>query len=105
MLGCKEDTELAMERGILYYEWEMIEKAILEFKYVIHTLSTQTRKKNYKHIQLLSKAHYNLAVAYAKKTWYNDAILEAHKAFELLPTEDNRKIIKLIQKTDELIKR
>jgi len=97
-LGCKGDAELAMERGIKYYEWEKIEKAILEFKYVIHTLSTETGKKDYKYIQLLSRAHHNLAIAYAKMTWYDDAILEARKAFELIPTEDNRKVIELIQK-------
>ena len=96
-LGCKGDAELAMERGIQYYEWEKIEKAILEFKYVIHTLSVETGKKDYKHIQLLSRAHHNLAVAYAKKTWYNDAIMEARKAFELIPTDDNRKVMELIQ--------
>ena len=90
-----------MERGIQYYEWEKIEKAILEFKYVIHTLSAETGKKDYKEIQLLSRAHHNLAVAYAKKTWYNDAIMEARKAFELIPTEDNRKVMELIQKKTE----
>ena len=101
-LGCKGDAELAMERGIQYYEWEKIEKAILEFKYVIHTLSAETGKKDYKHIQLLSRAHHNLAVAYAKKTWYNDAIMEARKAFELIPTDDNRKVMELIQKKTEV---
>ena len=90
-----------MERGIQYYEWEKIEKAILEFKYVIHTLSAETEKKDYKQIQLLSRAHHNLAVAYAKKTWYNDAIMEARKAFELIPTDDNRKVMELIQKKTE----
>ena len=100
-LGCKGDAELAMERGIQYYEWEKIEKAILEFKYVIHILSAETGKKDYKHIQLLSRAHHNLAVAYAKKTWYNDAIMEARKAFELIPTDDNRKVMELIQKKTE----
>ena len=100
-LGCKGDAELAMERGIKYYEWEKIEKAILEFKYVIHTLSAETEKKDYKQIQLLSRAHHNLAVAYAKKTWYNDAIMEARKAFELIPTDDNRKVMELIQKKTE----
>ena len=98
ILGCKGDVELAMERGIQYYEWEKIEKAILEFKYVIHNLSVETGKKDYKNIQLLSRAHHNLAIAYAKKTWYNDAIMEARKAFELIPTDDNRKVIELIQK-------
>ena len=87
-----------MERGIQYYEWEKIEKAILEFKYVIHTLAAEKGTKDYQHIQLLSRAHHNLAVAYAKKTWYDDAIKEAHKAFELIPTDDNRKIMELIQK-------
>ena len=97
-LGCKGDAELSMERGIQYYEWEKIEKANLEFKYVIHTLSAETEKKDYKQIQLLSRAHHNLAVAYAKKTWYNDAVMEARKAFEIIPTEDNRKVMQLIQK-------
>ena len=68
VIGCKGDAELAMERGIQYYEWEKLEKAILEFKYVIHTLSAEQGKKDYQHIQLLSRAHHNLAVAYAKKT-------------------------------------
>ena len=101
VLGCKGDAELAMERGIQYYEWEKIEKAILEFKYVIHNLSAETGKKDYKHIQLLSRAHHNLAISYAKKTWYNDAIMEARKAFELIPTDDNRKVMELIQKKTE----
>ena len=98
VLGCKGDAELAMERGIQYYEWEKIEKSILEFKYVIHTLLAETGKKDYKQIQLLSRAHHNLAVAYAKKTWYNDAIKEARNAFELIPTDNNRKVLELIQK-------
>ena len=96
-LGCKGEAELAMERGIQYYEWEKIEKAILEFKYVIHTLSAEKGRKDYKHIHLLSRAHHNLAVAYAKKTWYSDATMEARKAFELIPTDDNRKVMELIQ--------
>ena len=101
MFGCKGDAELAMERGIQYYEWEKIEKAILEFKYAIYTLSEETGKKDYKDIQLLSRAHHNLAVAYAKKEWYNDAIIESRRAFELIPTENNRKVMELIQKKTE----
>ena len=96
--GCKGDAELAMERGIQFYEWEKIEKAILEFKYVIHSLSSEADRKNYQNIQLLSRAYHNLAVAYAKKTWYKDALKEAEKAFELIPTDDNRKVMDLIQK-------
>ena len=95
-LGCKNDTDLAMERGIQFYEWDRIEEAILEFKYVIYTLASKTGKLDYGEIKLLSRAHYNLAVAYAKKKWYDDAAEEARKAFDLFPTEDNRKVLKLI---------
>jgi tetratricopeptide (TPR) repeat protein len=97
LMGCNNKTELAIERGIQYYEWDMIEKAVLEFKYVIHSLGLQYEKMDYEDIRLLSRAHYNLAVAYARKKWYNDAIDEAEKAFELFPTDDNRKVLELIQ--------
>ena len=96
-LGCKSDSELAMERGIQYYEWEMIEKSVLEFKFVIHNLSSQNKKLDYSQIRLKSRAHHNLAVAYAKKDWYDDAAVEAREAFELFPSDDNRKVMELIQ--------
>ena len=97
-LSCKGDAELAMERGIQYYEWEMIENAILEFKYVIQHLSSHSDNLNYKQIKLKSRAHHNLAVAYAKKTWFDDAALEARKAFELFPSDENKKVLELIKK-------
>ena len=97
-LGCKDDAELAMERGIQYYKWEMIEKAVLEFKFVVHNLSSQNEKLDYSQVRLKSRAHHNLAVAYAKKEWYDDALLEAREAFELFPSDDNRKVMELIQK-------
>ena len=83
-----------MERGIQFYEWGKLEKAILEFKYVIHNLDENNI--SYDNILLLSRAHKNLAISYAKKTWYTDALKEANKAFQLAPTEDNKKIINLI---------
>ncbi len=97
IIGCKNKTELAMERGIQYYEWDMIEKAVLEFKYIIQSLDVESNKTHNSNIKLLSRAHYNLAVAYAKKNWYKDAIDEARKAFELFPTDKNRKLLELIQ--------
>jgi len=96
-MGCKNETELAMERGIQYYEWNMIEKAVLEFKYVIHNLGIYSKKLDYGEIKLLSRAHHNLAVSYAKKKWYIEAADEARQAFDLYPTDDNRKVLELIQ--------
>ncbi len=97
ILGCKSDVELAMERGIQYYEWEKIEEAILEFKFIIHSLNSNHQSLNYKLIKLLSRAHHNLAVSYAKKKWYSEALIEAKKAFELIPTDENKKVIDLIK--------
>ena len=96
-MGCKNENDLAMERGIQYYEWNMVEKALLEFKFVIHSLGNRSKKLDSREIKLLSRAHYNLAVAYAKKKWYGDAVVEARKAFELFPSDDNRKVLELIQ--------
>ena len=54
------------------------------------------RLLNHNKIKLLSRAHHNLAVAYAKKTWYKEAAYEAKKAFDLFPTDNNRKVLELI---------
>ena len=97
-IGCKGDNELAMQRGIQYYEWDKLEESILEFKYIIHSLNSNTKKLKFKEIELLSRAHHNLAVAYAKKSWYSDALQEAKQAFELIPTEENKNVIELIDK-------
>ena len=97
-LSCKSDAELTMERGIQYYEWEMIEKSILEFNKVIHMFPSDHQQLDYDEIKLLSQAHHNLAIAYAKKEWYNDATKEARKAFELFPTQENRRVLDLINK-------
>jgi len=95
-IGCKDNAELTMERGIQYYEWEMIEKSILEFKKVIHMFPADSRMLEYDEVKLLSQAHHNLSIAYAKKEWYDDAKDEARKAFELIPTQENRRVLDLI---------
>ena len=43
-----------MERGIQYYEWDMIEESILEFNNVTHALGSQSKKLDYSKIKLLS---------------------------------------------------
>jgi len=97
LAGCNNEHELTMERGIQYYEWDMIEESILEFKNVTHALGAHSKKLDYSKIKLLSRAHHNLSVAYAKKEWYVEAIQEAKKAFSLYPSDDNKKVLELIQ--------
>ena len=104
VVACQSDIDLSMERGIQYYEWGMIEKALLEFKYVIHDLQSKSSKLNHREIKLLSRAYHNLAVSYAKKKWYVDAEEEARNAFDLIPTDENRKVLELIQSKKEITK-
>ena len=97
-VGCKSDVQLAMERGIQFYEWDLFDKAILEFNQVIRMFPAQdSRSLNYDQVQLLSQAHHNLAVAYAKKEWFTDAEREARTAFELVPSTENRRVLDLIK--------
>ena len=98
IISCKNEHELTMERGIQYYEWDMIEHAVIEFKHVTHALGSKTKKLDFSTIKLLSRAHHNLAVAYAKQEWYLEASIEAEKAFELYPSIDNKKVLELIKK-------
>ena len=96
-IGCKNNADLTMERGIQYYEWNLVDKAILEFKQVVHMFPKDARSLDYEQVQLLSQAHHNLAVAYAKKEWFTDAEREARSAFELVPSSENRRVLDLIQ--------
>ena len=80
-IGCKNNADLTMERGIQYYEWNLVDKAILEFNQVVHMFPKDSRSLDYDQVQLLSQAHHNLAVAYAKKEWFTDAEREARSAF------------------------
>ena len=96
-VGCKNNANLTMERGIQYYEWNLVEKAILEFNQVVHMFPKDFRALDYEQVQLLSQAHHNLAVAYAKKEWYADAEREARAAFELVPSTENRRVLDLIK--------
>ena len=98
IISCRNEHELTMERGIQYYEWDMIEHAVIEFKHVTHALGAKTKKLDFSTIKLLSRAHHNLAVAYAKQEWYSEASIEAEKAFELYPSIDNKKVLELIKK-------
>ena len=96
-IGCKSNADLTMERGIQYFEWNYIDKAILEFNQVIHMFPKDSRHLDYEQIQLLSQAHHNLAVAYAKKEWFEDAEREALSAFDLVPSSENRRVLDLIK--------
>ena len=99
--SCQNQAELTMERGIQYYEWNKFDNAILEFKKVVHLLTDKTENLDYEQIRLLSQAHHNLSISYSKKGWNDEAKIEAKKAFDLIPSTENRTVLDLIEQKSE----
>lgn len=96
--GCKENPERHLKLGKWYVQKGLIEEAILEFKEVTRLYSGMYDKINRKQITLLSEAHYNLSLMYTKKDWWDFALQEAEKSFELRPIKDNYDLVSLIRK-------
>ena len=103
LTGCKSEAELTLERGIQYYEWAVesngsnVDKAVIEFKQVVRLISANLPGISRNEVQILAKAHHNLAVCYLKKEWLDAAEQEARKAFQLLPTEDNHATLSIVK--------
>ena len=89
MISCKSDVQLAMERGIQFYEWNLLDKAILEFNQVVLLLPDDPRKLTYEETEMLSRAYYNLSIAHLQLGRFDFADNYGLKAYQLLPTQDN----------------
>ncbi len=102
LAGCGEKPERHLDLGLWYYEKGLVDDAILEFKEVIRLLPGDPRRLNLQELDLVARAHYNLAVAYASKDWFEMALVEAEQAFELRPTETNYQLQELIRQRQDL---
>ena len=47
--------------------------------------------------QILGKAHLKLAIAYTKKGWWEYALSEAKRSFDITPNKDCHDLISLIE--------
>ena len=88
-IGCKSDAQLSMERGIQFYEWNLLDKAILEFNKVVLMLPDDPRQLNYEETEMLSRAYYNLSIAHLQLGRLDFANNYGLKAYQLLPTQEN----------------
>tara|TARA_B110000438_G_scaffold236191_1_gene233190 strand:+ start:199 stop:552 length:354 start_codon:yes stop_codon:yes gene_type:complete len=98
--SCKSDLELSMERGIQLYEWNQVDKSLLEFKYVINSLWPQYRDGKmsaYEH-RLLARAHYNLGVGFAKLNDWKNAEKQFSYAYDLVPEQEYKSALNKVQK-------
>ena len=93
-----------MKLGKWYVQKGLIEEAILEFKEVTRLYSGMYEKISRDQIVLLSEAHYNLSLMYTKKDWWDFALKEAEKSFELRPIKDSYDLVTLIKKRIDIAK-
>ena len=87
--ACQDQAELTMERGIQFYEWNLFDKAILEFNQVILMLPNDPRQLSYEETEMLSRAYYNIAIAHLQLGRIDQVDNFANKAYQLLPTQEN----------------
>ena len=88
--------------GNWYYHKGLVDDAILEYREVIRLYPLETRLMEREEIDLVAKAHYNLAIAYSKKGWYDYALKEAETTFEIWPTKENYDMGELLNKRGSL---
>ena len=88
-ISCKSDVQLSMERGIQFYEWNLYDKAILEFNQVILMLPNDPRQLTYEETEMLSRAYYNIAISHLQLGRNDQVENFANKAYQLLPTQEN----------------
>ncbi len=102
LAACGENPQRHLDLGLWYYQKGLVDDAILEYKEVIRLAPADPRRMNTRELGMVARAHYNLAVAYAKKSWYELALVEAKKTFEIRPTTENYNLQELIRKRQDL---
>tara|TARA_X000001036_G_C20215970_1_gene617762 strand:- start:127 stop:504 length:378 start_codon:yes stop_codon:yes gene_type:complete len=100
--SCKDDPQRHLELGEWYAKKGLVEEAILEFKEVTRLYPASLNNLNREDYQSLSKAHYNLSLMYTKKGWWDYALKEAEKCFQLQPTKENFDLLDIIKQRSEL---
>ncbi len=101
-LGCSQDPQRHVDLGQWYYEKGLVDDAILEFKEAIRVAPADPRRMNREEVGLVARAHRGLAIAYTSKQWYEMALAEASKTFELHPTPENYELQELIRQRGDL---
>lgn len=102
LAACSENPQRHLDLGLWYYQKGLVDDAILEYKEVIRLAPADPRRMNTRELDMVARAHYNLAVAYAKKSWYELALVEAKQTFEMRPTTENYNLQELIRKRQDL---
>ncbi len=95
--SCKEDPERHLNLGNWYLQKGLLDEAIIEYREVSRLYSNDQSKLSRDEFQALGKAHFKLAIAYTKKGWWDYALDEAKKSFEILPSKDSHELVGIIE--------
>ena len=94
--SCKEDPNRHLNLGNWYLQKGLLDEAIIEYREVSRLYSGNLSKLSRDKFQSLGKAHFKLAIAYTKKGWWEYALNEAKRSFEITPNKDCHDLISLI---------
>ena len=96
--GCvNEDPSRHLNLGNWYLKKGLVDEAIMEYREVSRLYGGEQSKLNREEFQILGTAHMKLAIAYTKKGWWEYALSEAKRSFDISPNKDCHELISLIQ--------
>ena len=97
LFSCKKDPSRHLNLGNWYLQKGLLDEAIIEYREVSRLYSDNQSKLTRDEFQALGKAHFKLAIAYTKKGWWDYALDEAKRSFEILPNKDSHELVGLIE--------
>ena len=96
--ACTQDNPARhLNLGNWYLQRGLIDEAIMEYREVSRLYSGNQSVLDRAEFQVLGTAHLKLAIAYTKKGWWEYALAQAKRSFEITPNKDCHDLITLIQ--------
>lgn len=102
VFACQDNPERHLKLGNWYYQKGLIDDAILEYREAIRLYPSNPNDLTREELNSLMKAHYNLAIAYSQKGWYDFALKEAQTSFDMWPTKETYEMVELLKKRRSL---
>lgn len=95
--ACQEDPSRHLNLGNWYLQKGLLDEAIMEYREVARLFSGDQSQLTRDEFQILGNAHFKLAIAYTKKGWWEYALNEAQRSFEIAPSKDSHDLVGLIK--------
>ena len=98
IMSCtREDPSRHLSLGNWYLQRGLLDEAITEYREVSRLYGGEQSTLKRDEFQVLGTAHMKLAIAYTKKGWWEYALSEAKRSFDISPNKDCHELITLIE--------